>query len=353
MPLHRRTLLTGAAALPFARSATGTVRAAEAAAPEAAQPAAPAPAPAPAPREAAPASPATPPPRPGADLEMLPLWPGLPPGGGGPDLDGPAFDESREGVIQSVARPCLMAVRPARPNGTAILIAAGGGYRRIDIGHEALPTAQWLAAQGITAFVFVYRLPGEGWAAGADAPLQDVQRAVRLVRARAKRDGYEPGRIGVVGFSAGGHLMGSAAVRFAARLYEPVDEDDALSARPDAAALIYPVITLRPPFDRTSSRRVLVGEAPTRFATNAYSVELHVRAQSPPTFLAQAADDPVAVVDNCLLMYGALRAADVPTEMHLFERGGHGFALGVPGTPAAAWPGLFLAWARRRGFIRG
>ncbi|MFE1597716.1 alpha/beta hydrolase [Methylobacterium sp. ID0610] len=339
MPLHRRTLLTGAAALPFARPAAAQT------APEAA--------PAPPAAGTTPAPPETAPVRPGADLETISLWPGMPPGGGGPDLDGQAFDESREGVIQSVARPCLMVVRPARPNGTAMLIAAGGGYRRIDIGHEALPTARWLAGQGVTAFVFVYRLPGEGWAAGADAPIQDVQRAIRLVRARAPRYGYEPGRIAVLGFSAGGHLMGSATVRFGSPLYEPVDEDDALSARPDLAALIYPVITLRPPFDRTSSRRVLVGERPTRFASNAYSVELHVRSQSPPTFLAQAADDPVAVVDNCLLMYGALRAADVPAEMHLFERGGHGFALGVPGTPAAAWPGLFYAWARRRGFVRG
>ncbi|MGY2051642.1 alpha/beta hydrolase [Methylobacterium sp. JK268] len=339
MPLHRRTLLTGAAALPFARpaAAAGGSDGSGAAA------------------QVAPPVPAAPGPsaiRPGADLEVMPLWPRTPPGGGGPDLDGAPYDESREGVIQSVARPCLLVVRPARPNGTAMLIAAGGGYRRIDIGHEGIPAAQWLAGQGVTAFVLVYRLPGEAWQAGADAPIQDVQRAIRLVRARAKRFGIEPGRIGVLGFSAGGHLMGSAAVRFASPLYEPVDEDDALSARPDLAALLYPVITLRPPFDRTSSRRVLVGESPTRFSTNSYSVELHVRPQSPPTFLAQAADDPVAVVDNSLLMYGALRAADVPAEMHLFERGGHGFALGVPGTPAAAWPGLFLTWARRRGFVR-
>ncbi|GJD48895.1 hypothetical protein OPKNFCMD_1621 [Methylobacterium crusticola] len=327
MAVHRRTLLTGAAALPFARPGPGAQA-----------------------QEARPAHDA--PLAPGAALETVRLWPDRPPGGGGPSPDGPRFDESREGVITAVAEPCLMVMRPARPNGTAMLIAAGGGYRRIDIGHEAVPVAQWLTSLGVTAFVLVYRLPGEGWGAGADAPLQDVQRALRLVRARARRYGYEPGRVGVIGFSAGGHLMGCASVRFGARLYEPVDEDDALSARPDAAALIYPVITLRPPFDRTSSRRVLVGESPTRFATNSYSVEMHVRAQSPPTFLAQAADDPVAVVDNCLLMYGALRAADVPVEMHLFEKGGHGFNLGVPGSPAAAWPGLFATWARRRGLIR-
>ena len=330
MALHRRTLLTGAAALPFARPADEA--AAQAAAPEAPRP--------------------TPDGKPGADLEVLPLWPGPIPGGGGPETGGAAYDESREGVIQRVARPCLLVMRPPRPNGTAVLVAAGGGYRRIDIGHEGLPTAQWLVSLGITAFVLVYRLPGEGWGAGADAPLQDVQRAMRLVRARALRYGIDPGRIGVIGYSAGGHLMGTAAVRFAARVYEPVDEDDALSARPDLAALIYPVITLRPPFDRTSSRRVLVGESPTRFATATYSVETHVRTHSTPTFLAQAADDPVAVVDNCLLMYGALRGADVPAEMHLFERGGHGFGLGVPGSPPAAWPGLFAAWGRRRGFIR-
>ncbi|WP_298962779.1 alpha/beta hydrolase [uncultured Methylobacterium sp.] len=332
MALDRRGLLTGLAALSVGRAGT---EAAAQDAPHREPPSGPVPLPAGA-----------------AGAEVIPLWPGLPPGGGGPDPSDP-YDQSREGVVTAVARPCLIALRPARPNGAAVVVAAGGGYRRIDVGHEGVPVALWLTSLGITAFVLVYRLPGEGWGAAADAPFQDAQRALRLVRARAGRYGLDPARIGSMGFSAGGHLMGWASACFGKTVYEPVDEDDAVSARPDLSALIYPVITLKAPFDRTSSRRVLVGERPTPVATATYSVEPHVRGTTPPTFLAQAADDPVAVVDNCLLMFSALRAVDVPTEMHLFEKGGHGFNLGVPGSPAAAWPGLFATWARRRGFLRG
>ncbi|MCJ2130696.1 alpha/beta hydrolase [Methylobacterium sp. E-045] len=291
-------------------------------------------------------------PAPGTNLDVIDLWPGLPPGGGGPIAADGRFDESRDGVISNVARPCLLVMRAAKPNGAALVVAAGGGYRRIDIGNEGIPVAQWLAGVGITAFVLIYRLPGEGWVAGADAPLQDVQRALRLVRAGAVGYGVDPERVGVLGFSAGGHLMGEAAVRAAAETYTPLDASDALSARPELAGLIYPVITLRPPFDRTSTRRILAGDPPDPVKAADYSVDTHVREKAPPTFLAQAADDPIAVVDNSLLMYSALRGALVPTELHLFERGGHGFGLGVPGSPAAAWSGLFLTWMRRRGFLR-
>ncbi|GJE19275.1 alpha/beta hydrolase [Methylobacterium marchantiae] len=289
---------------------------------------------------------------PGSTLDVIDLWPGLPPGGGGPFAADGRFDESRDGVISNVARPCLLVMRAPKPNGAALVVAAGGGYRRIDIGNEGIPVARWLATVGITAFVLIYRLPGEGWAAGPDAPLQDVQRAIRLVRAGAVGYGVDPERIGVLGFSAGGHLMGEAAMRATAETYAGLDSSDALSARPELAGLIYPVITLRPPFDRTSTRRILAGDPPDPVKAAVYSVDTHVREKAPPTFLAQAADDPIAVVDNSLLMFSALRSALVPTELHLFERGGHGFGLGVPGSPAAAWSGLFLTWMRRRGFLR-
>lgn len=291
-------------------------------------------------------------PPPGAGLEVVDLWPDRPPGGGGPSLAAGRYEETREGVITNVMRPCLLVVRAPKPNGAALIVAAGGGYRRIDIGNEGLPVARWLAGAGVTAFVLVYRLPGEGWAAGPEAPFQDVQRAMRLVRAGAAGYAIDPERLGVLGFSAGGHLMGEAAMRASAETYPAIDAADALSARPELAGLIYPVITLRVPFDRTSTRRVLVGDAPSPSQAAAYSIDTYVRERAPPTFLAQAADDPITVVDNSLLMYGALRNALVPTELHLFERGGHGFGLGVPGSPAAAWSGLFLTWMRRRGFLR-
>lgn len=195
-----------------------------------------------------------------ADEPAVPLWPGAPPGGGGPD--GPPVVDAH-GAASHVSRPTLTVVSPVTPSAAAVLVAAGGGYKRIENGREAMPAARWLAVRGITVYVLTYRLPAEGWTAGPLAPLQDAQRALRLIRAGAA-GGPAATRLGVLGFSAGGHLMGMAATRSAFASYPPVDVIDRLSARPDATALIYPVITLESPYDRTSTRRSLVGPIPIR-----------------------------------------------------------------------------------------
>ena len=307
--------------------------------------------PKPAPHEAVKALPRS---LPGADLEVIDLWPGNPPGGGpGPDADGFRYVEGAVGDITRVARPCLLVMRPANANGAAMIVAAGGGYEYIAIGNEGVPVGRVLNAAGITVFLLIYRLPAEGWGSGPDAPRQDAQRALRLVRSRGTEFGIDPDRVGVLGFSAGGHLMGETAVGSAQNLYPAEDAVDAQPVRPTLAGLIYPVITMRKPFDRTHTRRILVGDEVTALEMKTYSVDLQVGPETPPTFLAQAIDDPIAVADHPLLMFAALRKARVPAELHLFERGGHGFGLGLPGTPAAAWPGLFLAWIRLHGFLRG
>ncbi len=290
---------------------------------------------------------------PGADLEVVDLWPDEPPGGGaGPDADGFRYIETEFGNVSRVATPCLLIMRPADPNGAAVVVAAGGGYRFIALADEGVPVGRVLNAAGITVFLLIYRLPAEGWGAGPDAPGQDAQRAVRLVRARAGSLGIDPARVGVLGFSAGGHLMGETAVGGARDLYPPVDAADALPVRPALAGLIYPVITMRKPFDLTSTRKTLAGDEVTEIEMKTYSLDLRVGPDTPPTFLAQAIDDPVTAADHPILMFAALRKARVPAELHLFESGGHGFGLGAPGSPAAAWPGLFLAWIRLRGFMR-
>lgn len=302
----------------------------------------------PPPGELVPALPRT---APGSQLQVIDLWPGDPPGGGeGPDPKGYRFDETALGVITKVERPCLLVIRPDNPNGSAMIVAAGGGYRFIDIGNEGVPVGRMLTAAGITVFILIYRLPDEGWDNGPDAPRQDAQRAVRLVRAQSRELGIDPARVGVLGFSAGGHLMGETAVGNR-NLYPPLDAHDALPFRPALAGLLYPVITMKAPFDGTSTRHVLVGDEVTEIEMRTYSVDVQVRADTPPMFMAQAMDDRIAVSDHVLLMFTALRKARIPSEMHLFERGGHGFGLGTPGTPAAAWPGLFLAWLRVRGFL--
>ncbi len=271
------------------------------------------------------------------------LWPGTPPGGG---PTGPII-RSAAGAIHNIAAPSVAVFKPAAPNGIGLLVAAGGGYKRIEMGKEAWPAAHWLNDHGITAFVLSYRLPSEGWNAGPLAPLQDAQRALRLIRANASRYGIDPAKLGVLGFSSGGHLLGLAATRSAFVSYPAQDAADAVSARPDFAALIYPIITLLPPYNRTSTRRVLVGDHPD-FATSAeWSVETHVRLHCPPVFLVQAADDPISNPANTAIMQAACERAGVPVERHLLASGGHGFGMGVTGQPSSQWPDFFSAWLAR------
>lgn len=273
------------------------------------------------------------------------LWPGTPPGGAAP---GPQRD-SAKGSITQVEQPYLLVHRPARPNGVAILLASGGGYAHIEAGKESGPAAAWLQAQGITAFELVYRLPQEG--GGVDAPFQDGQRAMRLIRARAAEWKIDPARIGMLGFSAGAHLAGMTAVQPHAVRYAPVDAADKVSARPDFAVLLYPVLTMQPPFDTTHAKKELLGAHPAQAARDAMSVELQVDAQTPPAFIAQALDDPIAPPENSQLMASALRRAGVPVELHLFRHGGHGWGLGKPGSEPAAWPQLLLAWLQAHGWM--
>ncbi len=266
------------------------------------------------------------------------LWPGAPPGGAAP---GPQRD-SAKGSITQVAQPYLIVHRPARPNGMAVLLVSGGGYAHIEAGKESGPAADWLQAQGITAFELVYRLPREG--GGVDAPFQDGQRAMRVIRARAAEWRIDPARIGMLGFSAGAHLAGMTAVQPDAARYAPVDAADRVPARPDFAVLLYPVLTMRRPFDTTHAKKELLGTHPTQAARDAMSVELHVDARTPPAFIAQALDDPIAPPENSRLMAAALDRAGVPVELHLFQHGGHGWGLGRAGSEPAAWPQLLLAW---------
>ncbi len=232
-----------------------------------------------------------------------------------------------------------------------MLVAAGGGYRHIAITREAYPAAAWLAARGVTAFVLCYRLPQEGWTDGPLAPLQDAQRALRVIRAQAPRYRLDRNRIGVLGFSAGGHLMGMAATRSGLQSYAAIDAQDTYSARPDNAALIYPVITLEAPYDRTSTRHALVGLHSTPEASAAWSVQTHVRPDCPPVFLMQAEDDPISDPANTLIMADACRAAGVAVDLHRVPTGGHGFGMGRPGSPTAAWPNWYETWLRARHVI--
>jgi acetyl esterase/lipase len=285
--------------------------------------------------------------------EVLEIWPGDPPGGEAVTVQPEVVDRDnpwklRDRAIRYVRRPTLTVFRAAgRPRG-AFLLLPGGGYRHVVVDKEGFETARWLALEGFTTFVLFYRLPGDGWAAGPDAPLQDSQRALRIIRARAANWGIDPRRIGVIGFSAGGHLAARTATCHALRTYEPVDAADGRSARPDIAAMMYPVITLEGTATHAGSRDFLVGVDPSPERLRAYSAQTSVGTDTPPSFLLHAADDASVPLDNALLMYAALRAAGVATDLHVFSEGGHGFGLrAVSGKPVAIWPELLRDWAIR------
>jgi acetyl esterase/lipase len=188
----------------------------------------------------------------GDPTEIFPLWPGLPPGAPAVLPDEQYVDRKTPGMAHdryaaAIARPTISVFRPDHPNGDAVLIAPGGGYVRVVTDKEGYEAAHWLNGRGVTAFVLRYRLPGGGWANHSDVPLQDAQRAMRVIRAQASSFGVDPERLAVMGFSAGGHVAASLAVRHAASVYTPVDAADRFPARPQVAALVYPVISMGVP----------------------------------------------------------------------------------------------------------
>ena len=253
-------------------------------------------------------------------------------------------------AVFGISAPRMAVFRPSQPNGAAVLITPGGGYKWVVVDKEGYEMARWLAARGFTAFVLFYRLPGEGWASGPDTPLIDAQRAMRLIRHRAAGYGFDPARVAAMGFSAGGHVCASLSTRFAAPVYAPVDEADKLSARPHCAAPIYPVVSMDPAIAHSGSRALLLGANPSAALEAAYSPDRTVPADAPPHFLLHAEDDASVPVANTLRLREALLAKQVPAEMHLFAKGGHGFGLRLAqGKPVAVWPELWLAWSKSVG----
>lgn len=251
------------------------------------------------------------------------------------------FDRS----VTGVRAPEITVYAPQNPNGVGILVTPGGSYRRVVLDKEGSALAPCFNAKGYTLFVMTYRLPADQHAEGADAPLADVQRAMRTLRARAEEWRLDPNKLGILGFSAGGHVAASLGTRYHDTVYPPVDEIDRQSARPAFMALVYPVITMLAAIDHPISRQQLLGELPTDEQVNRYSPEQNVDSETPPTFLLHAVDDPSVKVENSVVMFSALRRRGVPVEMHLFEQGKHGFGIrDALGLPAAVWPELMMAW---------
>lgn len=255
-------------------------------------------------------------------------------------------------MLQGIIRPRLDIFRPDKPNGAAVILAPGGGYRYVVVDKEGYELARWLRDRGVTVYVLFYRLPGDGWADRSDVPLADAQRAVRLVRSRTKIDGIDPARVGFGGFSAGGHVATSLLTRFDARVYAPVDAADTSSARPDTLAAFYPVVSMDPAIAHAVSREKLLGPAPDAALQALYSPEQQLRTDMPPLFLLHAEDDEVVKVENSLRLHSAARRLGVACEAHYFAEGGHGFGLmKTAGLPVATWPELYWNWLAARKLV--
>lgn len=284
-------------------------------------------------------------------LPEFPVWPqGEAAGAKNSPVHEETIDRGKKGgladrAVTGIRTPTITAYVPKKPNGVALLVTPGGSYQRVVLDKEGSDLAPIFNASGYTLFVMTYRMPADGHAEGANAPLVDAQRAIRTLRSDAKKWNIDPHRIGVLGFSAGGHVAASLATRYDEVVYPANDEIDKISARPDFLALMYPVITMQENIAHPGSRKALIGDKPTAEQIKKYSPEQNVTEQTPPTFLVHAVDDPSVPVDNSLVMFSALRAHHVPVEMHLFQQGQHGFGIrGAVNLPAATWPELLMNW---------
>ncbi|MGI4872176.1 MAG: alpha/beta hydrolase [Janthinobacterium lividum] len=285
-----------------------------------------------------------------APRPVLPLYSGSIPDSQPSQVQETSVTEAAGVRISNVVQPTLTVYMPTREkaNGTSVIICPGGGYARLAIDHEGYDVAQRLNEMGVAAFVLKYRLPNDQSQPDKSiAPLLDAQQALRLVRQLAPKYSLNPERIGLMGFSAGGHLAATAGTHFA----RPVgDNPGAESVRPAFLVLLYPVISFADSIKHAGSRDNLLGKTPSAEQIRLYSNELQVSAQTPPTFLVHAEDDKSVPVQNSIVFYQALRRHSVPAEMHLYPQGGHGFGLNNA-TTKDQWTERLREWLDVNGWL--
>lgn len=261
----------------------------------------------------------------------------------------PTPDEEKAGAwgsVEKVSRPSIQTFLPAKSkaNGASVLIFPGGGYVDLSMASEGATVAQFFQDHGIAAFVVEYRLPSDSTMEDKSiGPLQDAQQAIRFVREHAKEWDLDPLRVGAIGFSAGGHLVSTLGTHFD-KSY--IANPDQVSLRPDFMILVYPVISMDMRITHIGSRNALLGTNPTEEQVRLFSNELQVTRATPPTLILQAADDMLVDVDNSIVFFEALRHANVPVEMTIFQKGEHGFFL----IPRDRWESIIERWMESNGW---
>lgn len=280
----------------------------------------------------------------------------------GSDTPMPVEQVSNKGAVTQVGNPRMMLYVPtsgSQNRHTAIIVLSGGGYASEQLGKEGTPAAQWLAEQGFSVFNTIYRLPAEGWTHKTVA-WADAQQAVRLARSLATTYGYQ--RVGVMGFSAGGHIAGMIAthphIDYAntPNAKASASTTPSPTTRPDFAVLLYPIVSMLPPNNRSRSYKILLGDwqkkqqmgmitlSALHQAEAAYSVETAITSDTPPMFIAHAVDDRIAPVAKSQVLYSKLQQAGVASTLQLYASGGHGWGMGKPNTPTTGWRQAFLTW---------
>lgn len=286
-----------------------------------------------------------------AQNQIIPLWKTIP-----DEIKAADYKEkenSADGKVQSTSQvsiPTLSIFLPKeiKPNQTAVIILPGGGYTHLAIDKEGTKVALWLNSLGITAFVLKYRLPNDLIMKNKNiGPLQDAQEAVRYVRSNAAKWNLDVSKIGIMGFSAGGHLASTLSTHYNDKIY---NSDSKISARPDFSLLIYPVISMQNDITHKGSQISLLGNNPSQELLDSFSNEKKVTAQTPPAFLVHATDDNAVLPENSINYYLALKKNGIAAELHLYENGGHGFGLGVKDT-SKFWTKQCEDWLKAKNFL--
>lgn len=283
--------------------------------------------------------------------KIISLWEGKVPGG----IPNLSYKETVDSVswikVRFVTNPTLEVYpAPAEKNtGTAVVICPGGGYYGLSFIGEGSQIAKWLNTLGINAFVLKYRLPDDVIMKNKTiGPMQDGQRAMRIVRSRAKEWGINPHKIGIIGFSAGGHLASTISTHFNEKVYE---SSDTTSARPNFSLLIYPVISMDSTITHMGSRQSLLGNNPNPELVKHFSNELQVTAKTPPAFMVHSIDDGAVSVQNSIRYALAMHEHGVTCELHIYEHGGHGYGLALWGGTHSAWPEACRKWLEENVFL--